>query len=97
MVARLQALQEARIPGLAPRIGVRTVAVKGAAAPARSAPAATASVKQTHKVSKGETLSTIARKHGCNGVKDIASINGLSAPRYALREGQTLRVPTCGA
>ena len=102
MVARLQALQEARIPGLAPRIGVRTVAVKGAAAPARSAPStATASVsaaaKQTHKVSKGETLSTIARKHGCNGVKDIASINGLSAPRYALREGQTLRVPTCGA
>lgn len=52
---------------------------------------------QIHKVSKGEALSTIARKHSFNGVKAIASINGLSAPRYALREGQILRVSICDA
>jgi len=95
MVARAQALQDARIPGVAPRVGVRTVAV-ARAAPARAAASASAA-KQTHKVTKGETLITIARKHGCNSVKDFASMNGLAAPRYSLREGQTLRVPTCGA
>ncbi|MBK8960576.1 MAG: transglycosylase SLT domain-containing protein [Proteobacteria bacterium] len=95
MVARVQALQDARIPGVAPRVGVRTVAV-ARAAPARAAASASAA-KQTHKVTKGETLITIARKHGCNSVKDFASMNGLAAPRYSLREGQTLRVPTCGA
>ncbi|MCC6707204.1 MAG: transglycosylase SLT domain-containing protein [Gammaproteobacteria bacterium] len=102
MVARLQALQDARIPGVAPRVGVRTVAASSAAPAARgatgsAAASATASSKQTHKVAKGETLITIARKHGCNSLKDFASMNGLSAPRYSLREGQTLRVPTCGA
>ncbi len=107
MVARVQALQDARIPGVAPRVGVRTVAASvRLVAPARSAASATtaavvtavtAATKQTHKVSKGETLITIARKHGCSSLKDFASMNGLSAPRYALREGQTLRVPTCGA
>ena len=104
MVARLQAMQEARIPGVAQRVGVRTVASSArAVVPARgavaatNAKAATADTKQIHKVSKGETLITIARKHGCNTLKDLASMNGLAAPRYALREGQTLRVPTCGA
>ncbi len=87
---------------MAPRVGVRTVAASSAAPAARgatgsAAASATASSKQTHKVAKGETLITIARKHGCNSLKDFASMNGLSAPRYSLREGQTLRVPTCGA
>lgn len=102
MVARVQALQDARIPGVAPRVGVRTVAASGMASSSRGAVASAASAgaaaaRQTHKVAKGETLITIARKHGCNSLKDFASMNGLSAPRYALREGQTLRVPTCGA
>mgnify|MGYP003377593826 CR=1 FL=1 len=69
----------------------------GPAARADQAAASAPVAKQTHKVTKGETLITIARKHGCNSVKDFASMNGLAAPRYSLREGQTLRVPTCGA
>ena len=103
MVARLQAMQEARIPGVAQRVGVRTVASSTrAVVPARGATtkianAPPAAAKPVHKVSKGETLITIARKHGCSTLKDFASMNGLSAPRYALREGQTLRVPSCGA
>ena len=105
MVARVQALQDAKIPGVAARVGVRTMVASSGNAPAtaRVAVPATAPVtaaaasKPTHKVAKGETLITIARKHGCNTLKDFASINRLSAPHYALREGQTLRVPTCGA
>ena len=101
MVARVQALQDAKIPGVAARVGVRTMVASSGNAPAtvRIAAPATAAVasKPIHKVAKGETLITIARKHGCNTLKDFASMNRLSAPHYALREGQTLRVPTCGA
>ena len=71
------------------------VPARGATTKIANAPPAAA--KPVHKVSKGETLITIARKHGCSTLKDFASMNGLSAPRYALREGQTLRVPSCGA
>ena len=103
MVARVQAMQDAKIPGVAPRIGVRTMvadrSVAPAPAPARAAAPAKPAlvVKQMHKVAKGETLITIARKHGCSNLKGFASVNRLAAPHYALREGQTLRVPTCGA
>ena len=101
MVARVQALQDAKIPGVAARVGVRTMIASSGNAPATArvaAPAtAAAAIKPTYKVAKGETLITIARKHGCNTLKDFASMNRLSAPHYALREGQTLRVPTCGA
>ena len=101
MVARVQALQDAKIPGVAPRVGVRTMVASRGNAPAIAramAPAKVAAViRQSHRVAKGETLITIARKHGCNTLKDFANMNGLSAPHYALREGQTLRVPTCGA
>ncbi len=47
-----------------------------------------------HTVVKGETLSRIARKHGC-GIKEIATANSIAAPRYALKIGQRLQVPTC--
>lgn len=101
VVARLQALQNAHIPGVTPPAGARVmVAVAGspiAVGRAAAAGAATPASNATHKVAKGETLITIARQHGCNSLKGIASVNGLSAPHYAIREGQTLRVPTCGA
>ena len=77
-VARLQALQDAQIPGI--NRGARVV-----------------TTSKTHTVAKGETLSTIARKHGCSNLKDIATVNGLAGPNYPLREGQTLRVPECRA
>jgi len=47
-------------------------------------------------VRKGDTLAAIARKLGCNNAHDLASVNGIKAPRYAIKPGQTLRVPDCG-
>ena len=80
VLARMQSLQDARIPGVD-----SSTRLSGAAS------------QRTHVVSRGETLSTIARKHGCNTIKGIASANRIAAPRYAIREGQKLRVPDCRA
>jgi membrane-bound lytic murein transglycosylase D len=46
-------------------------------------------------VRKGDTLSSIARKVGCGGVREIATANGLRGPNYPLHPGKTLRIPTC--
>lgn len=51
---------------------------------------------RTHVVRRGETLSSIARKFGCRKVAPIASANRLKAPRYEIRAGQKLVVPSCG-
>ena len=58
-----------------------------------SAPAGSA---RTHVVRKGETLHAIARRFGC-GVPAVAQANGLRPPRYAIRAGQRLNVPSCRA
>ena len=49
----------------------------------------------SYTVRKGDTLAAIARKHRCVEVRDIASLNRLRAPQYAIKPGQTLRLPTC--
>ena len=49
---------------------------------------------RTHVVRKGETLHAIARRFGC-GVPAVAQANGLRAPKYTIRAGQRLRVPSC--
>jgi len=47
-------------------------------------------------VRKGDTLAAIARKGGgCSGVREIAAANGLRGPHYAIKPGQTLRIPEC--
>ena len=46
-------------------------------------------------VRKGDTLSSIARKVGCNGVREIAAANNLRAPNYPIKPGKTLRIPEC--
>ncbi|HKE49622.1 MAG TPA: transglycosylase SLT domain-containing protein [Rhodanobacteraceae bacterium] len=46
-------------------------------------------------VRKGDTLSSIAKKVGCGGVREIAAANNLRAPAYALKPGKTLRIPEC--
>lgn len=50
---------------------------------------------RTYVVRKGDTLAAIARKSGCATVKDIAAMNGLRAPHYAVKPGQTLKLPGC--
>lgn len=49
----------------------------------------------SYTVRKGDTLAAIARKHRCAEVRDIASLNRLRAPQYAIKPGQTLRLPAC--
>jgi membrane-bound lytic murein transglycosylase D len=63
------------------------------------APVAAASTAggRTHVVRRGETLSSIARKFGCGNPRVIADANRIQAPRYPIRAGQRLVVPSCRA
>lgn len=49
-----------------------------------------------YTVRRGDTLSRIAGRIGCADIRTIARMNRISAPGYAIREGQLLRVPACG-
>jgi membrane-bound lytic murein transglycosylase D len=63
---------------------------QGAARPAAKAK------DRAYVVRKGDSLAAIARKGGgCSGVREIAAANGLRAPNYAIKPGQTLRIPEC--
>lgn len=48
-----------------------------------------------YKVRQGDTLASLARTSRCSGVADIARLNDIAGPRYAIRVGQTLKLPTC--
>lgn len=48
-------------------------------------------------VHKGDTLDSIAKAHGCKSIQPIAQANSLKAPKYALKPGQQLVVPSCSA
>ena len=51
---------------------------------------------RTYVVRKGDTLAAIARKGGgCSGVREIAVANGLRGPHFAIKPGQTLKIPEC--
>ncbi|GAA0720878.1 transglycosylase SLT domain-containing protein [Dokdonella soli] len=54
-----------------------------------------ASKVKSYVVRKGDSLASIARKSSCGGVQEIAAANGLRAPHYALKTGQTLKLPGC--
>ena len=75
----------------APGEGTATAPVQDAPPPAR--PAAPAKQK-TYKVQRGETLSSIARKFGCD-LRVVAKANKLKAPKYAIRPGQSLKLEGC--
>ena len=49
---------------------------------------------RTHRVARGDTLGRIAQRYGCE-VPVLAQANGLQAPAYALRQGQTLKLEGC--
>jgi len=46
-------------------------------------------------VQKGDTLSLIAERSRCADIGDLATINAIAAPRYALKPGQMIKLPTC--
>ncbi len=50
---------------------------------------------KTYVVRKGDSLASIARKSGSCSAGDIARVNGLRGPRYALKTGQTLKLSGC--
>ena len=60
----------------------------------RPAAAARAQPARSHRVARGETLGSIAAKFNC-AVPELARANGLKAPAYALRQGQTLKLQGC--
>lgn len=72
------ALVNARKPEVGPAPAAARVAASG---PAR------------YTVRRGDTLSAIARRHGCNA-QSVARANGLRSP-YALRPGQRLSLDGC--
>ena len=63
-----------------------------AAAPAKPKPQPAKA--KTHKVKRGETLSSIVRKFDCD-LGDLAKANKLKAPKYAIKPGQSLALAGC--
>lgn len=59
---------------------------------ARSPPGAT---EVGYTVRRGDTLAAISRRTKCSSVGEIARLNGIRGPKYALKVGQKLRLPTC--
>lgn len=85
---------QGRWPELAGELHAAIVATPAPVALAQSGKTAPPKVK-TYVVRKGDSLAMIARRSGC-ALKDIASANGLRAPRYAVKPGQTLKLVDCG-
>ncbi|GAB2507190.1 transglycosylase SLT domain-containing protein [Pseudoxanthomonas sangjuensis] len=48
-----------------------------------------------YKVKKGDTLGRIANKYDCS-LKQLARANGLRAPSYVVKPGQSLKLEGCG-
>jgi len=69
-------------------------AVQEAAPPPKPGKPAEPAKPKTYKVRRGENLTSIARKFGCD-LSDFAKANKLKAPKYALRPGQSLKLEGC--
>jgi len=75
--------QAQAMPAVTPAAPVAVPAAKPKAKPARS-----------YKVGKGETLGRIAARFQCD-VPTLARANGLKAPAYSLRQGQSIKLQGC--
>ena len=79
------------------QVGSVTPVLATAAVPAPAVtppPAKSAKPSKAYKVQRGDTLSSIARKHGCE-IRELAKANHLKAPNYAIRPGQSLNLVGC--
>ena len=56
---------------------------------------ATRAPARSYRVKAGDTLSSISRRHRCDGAVALARANGLRPP-YVIRAGQRLRLVGCG-
>lgn len=75
---------------VSPVAGVPTTVATGRPAPAKP------KQKQVrnYRVAKGDTLGRISDRHDCD-LKELAKANGLRAPGYALKPGQSLKLVGC--
>lgn len=58
-------------------------------------PAAPRATVKTYVVRKGDTLNSIARSNGGCDLQVLGAANGLRAPHYSLKPGQTLKLSGC--
>jgi membrane-bound lytic murein transglycosylase D len=78
----------------------QATAVIAAAKPAQAKASVASSASTSSKfytVRAGDNLAAIARRSGCAKTEDIARLNGIRGPKYAIRVGQRLKVPNCSA
>jgi membrane-bound lytic murein transglycosylase D len=48
-----------------------------------------------YEVQRNDTLSRIAARHRCVSMQELAAINRIRPPRYVIRVGQRLMIPSC--
>jgi membrane-bound lytic murein transglycosylase D len=73
-----------------PMSGVPTTIATGRPEPVKPK----AKQARSYKVGKGDTLGRISQKHQCD-LKELARANGLKAPGYTLKPGQTIKLQGC--
>ena len=66
-------------------VGAATTVATGAAKPAKA---------RDYRVQRGETLTSIAQKFQCD-MNVLAKGNGITAPRYAIKPGQVMKLDGC--
>ncbi|HOX72414.1 MAG TPA: transglycosylase SLT domain-containing protein [Dokdonella sp.] len=70
-------------------------ATRATTRPSRSSTSIHTVAHKTYKVRHGDNLARIARAHGCATTREIAEQNGIKAPQYRIRVGQSLHIPSC--
>ncbi len=78
----------------APAEAAKKKATRPAATQSRPAAKPKAKPARSYKVGKGETLGKIAARFQCD-VPTLARANGLKAPAYSLRQGQSIKLQGC--
>jgi membrane-bound lytic murein transglycosylase D len=48
-----------------------------------------------YTVQRNDTLGRIASRHRCVSLQELAAINGVRPPRYMIRVGQEIKIPSC--
>jgi membrane-bound lytic murein transglycosylase D len=46
-----------------------------------------------YRVRRGDTISSIAHRHGCTNLREIERMNGIR--HFRIRVGQVIRLPAC--